>query len=248
MILREPLAGKYKAMQPKSIDSHLRLSEKAYEAIKEYILTADLRHQPPGSRLDEKALVASLNVSRTPVREAMNRLAAEGFLEVVPYKGVFIATKDKKEILSILMVRATLEGMAARLSTSRFENADFATMREMFTPFINAPLDKQRYEFSIANIKFHEFIFEHTDNTPLINMAKTLFDHMRLIRFRTSAFLPRLRSALVQHLELVDIFERRDPETAERHMRSHIEESAQYIDEWDKMHRDSKLLGIVSGE
>ncbi len=220
----------------------------AYEAIKEFILTADLRHMSPGSRLDEKQLVTSLKVSRTPVREAMNRLAAEGFLEVVPYKGVFIAKKDKKETLSILLVRATLEGMAARLATANFEPADFRTMREMFTPFIDSPLEDQRYEFSLANIRFHEFILERSDNRTLISMAKTLFDHMRLIRFRTSAFLPRLQTALTEHLQLVEIFERRDAEAAERHMRAHIEESAQYIDRWDQMHLDSNFQDMVPGD
>ena len=246
MIDMDSQATKQLTMQPKPIDSHLRLSEMAYEAIKEYILTADLRHQPPGSRLDEKQLVKSLKVSRTPVREAINRLAAEGFLEVIPYRGVFTARKEKKDILSILLVRATLEGMAARLATANFRNADFSTMREMFTAFIDAPLHELRYEFSLANIRFHEFILEHTDCGTLIGMAKTLFDHMRLIRFVTSAFLPRLQSALTQHLELIDLFEKREPEAAEKLMRSHIEESVQFIDEWDKAHRDFPSPGIVS--
>jgi DNA-binding GntR family transcriptional regulator len=234
--------------QPKPVNNHLRLSEKAYEAIKEYILTADLRDQPPGSRLDEKRLVDSLKVSRTPVREAINRLVAEGFLDLVPYRGVFIAKKTKKEILSILMVRATLEGMAARLATPNFQQDDFAIMRALFTPFLNSPLEKQRYEFSRANIKFHEFILEHSECDTLIDMARGLFDHMRLIRFRTSAFLPRLQSALVQHLELVDLFEKGDSDTAERTMRAHIEESAKYIDMYDELGRmkeDKKGLTIL---
>jgi DNA-binding GntR family transcriptional regulator len=232
-------------MKPKAISDHLRLSEKAYEAIKEYILTADLRGQPPGSKLDEKQLVAQLKVSRTPVREAINRLAAEGFLEVVPYKGVFIARKTKKDILSILLVRATLEGMAARLATPNFRQGDFAKMREMFTPFLNSSLENQRYEFSQANIKFHEFILKRSDCGILIDIAKTLFDHMRLIRFRTSGFLPRLESALAQHLELIDVFEKRDSDKAERLMRAHIEESAQYIDKWEKLYADSFPEGEI---
>jgi DNA-binding GntR family transcriptional regulator len=230
-------------MFPKPLDSHLRLSEKAYEAIKEYILTADLRDQPPGSRLDEKQLVANLKVSRTPVREAINRLATEGFLEIVPYKGVFIAKKTQKEIVSILLVRATLEGMAARLATPNFSSKDFEIMRDMFAGFKNVPLDKMRYEFSIANIKFHEYVLEHSDCSTLISMSRTLFDHMRLIRFRTSAFLPRLESALAQHLELVDIFEKRDADLAEKFMRAHIEESVQYINKYS-----IDNLGFLKGE
>ncbi len=230
-------------MKPIALSGHLRLSEKAYDAIKEYILTTDLRDQPQSSKLDEKELVAQLKVSRTPVREAFNRLAAEGFLEVVPYRGVFIVRKSKKEIISILMVRATLEGMSARLATHNFSREDFARMRAMFTPFLDSTLEKQRYEFSQANIKFHEFILKRSDCGILIDIAKTLYDHMRFIRFRTSGFLPRLESALAQHLELIDLFEKRDSDKAERLMRAHIEESAQYLDKWEQMHADSPPEG-----
>ncbi|MHB9074278.1 MAG: GntR family transcriptional regulator [Desulfobaccales bacterium] len=218
-------------MQTKSPDNHSRLSEKAYKAIKEYILTSDFRNQPPGSKVDEKVLVTQLNMSRTPVREAINRLAAEGFLQVIPYKGVFIAKKTRNEILSILMVRATLEGMAARLATSNFTPEDFVRMRELFAPFRDCALEEKRYEFSKANIEFHEFVLERSECRILIDIAKSLFDQIRLIRFRTSAFVSRLQSALAQHLELVDTFEKGDSERAESLMRAHIEESAKYIDE-----------------
>jgi DNA-binding GntR family transcriptional regulator len=234
-------------MRPNYINPHQRLSEMAYESIKEHILTSDLRDKPPGSRLDEKVLVAQLQMSRTPVREAINRLVAEGFLHVIPYKGVFIAKKTKKEIISILMVRATLEGMAARLATPNFSREDFASMREIFAPFVNSTLEDQRYEFSKANIKFHEYILERSDCDTLVSMSKSLFDHMRLIRFRTSAFLPRLQSALTQHFSLIDTFEKGNSDKAERLMRAHIEESAQYIDQWEKMHRNSHSDDMISG-
>jgi DNA-binding GntR family transcriptional regulator len=74
-----------------------------------------------------------------------------------------------------------------------------------------------------------------------------LFDQMRLVRFRTSAFIPRLQSALVQHLELVDIFERGDSELAERFMRAHIEESIHYVDQWEQMQQGSSMEGRASG-
>jgi DNA-binding GntR family transcriptional regulator len=234
-------------MTLKAVSPRPRLSEMAYEAIKEHILTSDLRGQHPDGRLDEKLLVDQLRMSRTPVREAINRLVAEGFLEMLPYKGVFIAKKTSKDILSILLVRATLEGMAARLATSNFRREDFIKMRTMFSIFSESTLENQRYEFSLANIKFHEFILERSGCDTLIDIAKSLFDHMRLIRFRTSAFLPRLKSALVQHLELVDTFEKNDSEKAEKLMRAHIEESAQYIDQWEKMHDISPLSDGASG-
>jgi DNA-binding GntR family transcriptional regulator len=80
----------------------------------------------------------------------------------------------------------------------------------------------------------------------LIDIARSLFDHMRLIRFRTSAFPPRLESALAQHLQLVEAFEKKDSHGAERLMRAHIEESAQYIDKWEQMYSDSLPIDEAS--
>ena len=184
-------------MRLKSINPKLRMSEMAYEAIKEYILTSDLREPAPGSRLDERQVVEKLNMSRTPVREAINRLVAEGFLTVILYKGVFIAKKSKNEIISILMVRATLEGMAARLATPNFSKVDFRTMRRLFEPFSISPLEKQRYEFSLANIKFHEFILERSECRCSLIWARTLFDHMRLISFQNLCIPPTLAKCLI---------------------------------------------------
>lgn len=211
-----------------STTTHQRLSERVYEALKEYILAQEYN---PGQevRLDEKQLITQLQVSRTPVREAMARLIAEGLLYNVPYKGVFIAHKTEQEIISIIMVRAVLEGMSARLATANFKNEDFPYMRAMFQPFLEGELAPKRLEFSRANVMLHEFILKRSECDLLIDMAQSLYDQMRMVRFRTSIFPARLESALDQHFKLVDLFEQRQAAEAEALMRSHIEESIQYI-------------------
>ena len=92
------------------------LAEKAYEAIKESLLQMDLTDLSVEDRIDERGLAEQLGVSRTPLREAINRLVLEGFLMVVPRKGIFVVKKSKKEIVEILLVRAALKGLAARLT------------------------------------------------------------------------------------------------------------------------------------
>ena len=88
---------------------------------------------------------------------------------------------------------------------------------------------------------------EKSQCKPLIDIAKGLYDHMRLIRFRTSAFLPRLESALDQHFELIDIFEKGDSELVEKVMRAHIEESVQYIKQWEEIHQKAVSPKINMG-
>ena len=100
------------------------LSERAYEAIKETLLETDLAEISDEERIDERGLAQRLGVSRTPLREAINRLAMEGFLRIVPRKGVYVIKKSKNEIIEILLVRAALEGMAARLATRHVTEKD----------------------------------------------------------------------------------------------------------------------------
>ena len=81
----------------KSIAAPAKLSQVAYESIKESILNVDSDDLEDGGRIDEQALTEQLGISRTPVREAVNRLVLEGFLRVIPRHGIYIATKSREE-------------------------------------------------------------------------------------------------------------------------------------------------------
>lgn len=206
-----------------------KLSQMAYEEIKKSILMIDPKTLPGDERIDEKSLVELLGISRTPVREAINRLVAEGFLKLVPRKGVFVVKKSKEEMIEIIMVRATIEGMATRLATKNISKEDIVKMREIFQPFQLSKLSSQRREYTEANIRFHEFVLEKSQCKKLVEIAINLFDHMRMIRFRTSWFQERIESSLTQHNEIINLFEEGDADKVEQIMRKHIEESARYV-------------------
>jgi DNA-binding GntR family transcriptional regulator len=201
-----------------------RLSEVAYEAIKESILTAELEDLEDGGRVDEKTLAEQLGISRTPVREAVNRLVIEGFLRVVPRHGIYVATKSKEEIIEILHIRSVLEGLAARLTATNATKEDIVRMRGMFAPFHNSNLAERTREYSEANIKFHEFVLERSQCTKLVEIAGNLFDQMRMIRIQTGGYPNRPQISLSQHLEIIEAFEKRQADEAEKLMRNHIEE------------------------
>ena len=110
------------------IEAPASLGEMAYEALKESLLNMDFSELPNNGRLDERVLATSLGVSRTPLREAIHRLVSEGFLKVVPRKGVYIVKLSKQEVIEILLVRAALEGMAVRLATEHVIEKDIEKM------------------------------------------------------------------------------------------------------------------------
>ncbi|MFH1954109.1 MAG: GntR family transcriptional regulator, partial [Pseudomonadota bacterium] len=193
----------------KGIAVSTKLSDVAYEAIKESILTAEVDDLDEGDRVEEKMLAEQLGISRTPVREAVNRLVIEGFLRVVPRHGIYVATKSKEEIIEILHVRSVLEGLAARLTAIHATKEDIVRMRGMFAPFHNIDLSHRVREYSEANIKFHEFVLERSQCTKLVEIAGNLFDQMRMIRIQTGGYPDRPQISISQHLEIIEAFEKK---------------------------------------
>lgn len=207
------------------------LSQIAYEALKESLMRMELSRLPNDGKLDERELAERLGISRTPLREAIHRLVSEGFLRVVPRKGIFVVRRSKKEIVEILLVRAALEGMAARLATQHLTEGDIQKMRELFAPFDPATVKDHSLKYSDANIRFHEMVITLSACEKLVTLASNLFDQMRWVRFRAAAFHDRHPATLVEHLEIINALEARDPDLSERRMRAHIQGLAQYVEE-----------------
>lgn len=206
------------------------LSERAYEAIKEGLLKIDWTQKKAEDRIDERELSESLGISRTPLREAVNRLVTEGFLRVEPRKGVYVVKKSKKEIIEILLVRAALEGMAARLATRYVTDMVIQKMREFFLPFGESSTGGQFIKYADANIEFHELVLKTSHCGKLIELAGNIFDHMRWIRFMTIVYEDRFPKMQTEHLAIIEALEKRNPDLSEKRMRSHIEGLAQYIE------------------
>jgi DNA-binding GntR family transcriptional regulator len=114
-------AGANRVFQPH--EAGTSLADKAYHAIRELIVTLEL---PPGAVIDERALIERLSIGRTPVREALRRLAQERLVEVYARRGMFVTGVDVRDLARISEVRAALEPEAARLAAERASEAERA--------------------------------------------------------------------------------------------------------------------------
>ncbi len=226
----------------KKIERPASLSEIAYKAIKKSLLQMDLSAIEDEQRIDERTLAEKLGISRTPVREAINRLVIEGYLKVVPRKGVFVVKKSKKEIIEILLVRAVLEGLAAKLATEHVTSEEIERMRDIFAPFNKRNIKRKFLEYAEANIRFHELVLQISQCGKLIELAGSIFDHMRWIRFQSVVHENRLIKSHREHLRIIDALEQRDPELAERLMKSHIEALAFY----EQMENSKELAKLAN--
>ena len=203
------------------IDVNVNLKDKAYDALRQAIASMNIYAESEEPRLDERQLSADMGVSRTPIREAFARLEQEGFVRIVPRKGVYVVRKTKREILEMITVWAALESMAARMITLRASDSEISNLREMFVTFENNQLQAKIDEYSEANIRFHQALFGMSHCDLLNSMTENLFVHMRSIRMRTISERNRASRSIIDHMNIIEALEQRDTELAERLVRQH---------------------------
>lgn len=144
----------------KPIDGSSSLKERIYDVLREGIAAMDIYADDAQLKLGERQLSDQLQISRTPIREALARLGQEGLVRVVPRKAVFILRKSVDEILDMIMVWAALESMAARLVSEQVSGRNVASLRELLASFGQDEAKTHLDECSEANIRFHRRILE----------------------------------------------------------------------------------------
>jgi DNA-binding GntR family transcriptional regulator len=215
------------------VETSLGLKDKVYGALKSAVTAMDLYSGNEAPKLDERRLAENLGVSRTPVREALSRLAQEGLVEMIPRRGTFVVRKNKQEILEIISVWAALESMAARLATQVATDEEIGRLRRLFVTFEGATGPQARIdEYSDTNIQFHQRIIALSKSELLKKMADSLFVHMRAIRAQTITERDRADRSIIDHLHIIEAIEARDTELAERLVREHSFGLAEHINNY----------------
>jgi DNA-binding GntR family transcriptional regulator len=195
-----------------------QLGESAYERIREAIRSGDLE---PGHRITESDLAKWLNMSRTPVREAVSRLETEGLLTYVPRQGLTVAQLDYQAVMELYEMREVLEGTAARFAAHHAALAEIETLREMLD--LEADLgESDPKRGAKANRHFHQIIYHAAHNRYLLKTLNALSDSMMLLGDTTLALPGRHATALEEHRAIVDAISARDADRAQQAACNHI--------------------------
>ena len=204
-----PLAG----------DAELSASERVYLALRQRIVSGQLKD---GCRLVETRLAARFNVSRTPVREAVKRLTADGLVAPDALKGLVVVAVGPEEVDEIFQVRGALDGLAAALAAERITADSVARLRRA-NDRVRAGLDAGDLAGMVeANLAFHSEIFAVAGNGTLTRIADGLNAFVSRTSSRSFGSPERVREALVEHEEIVAALARRDGEEAARLSREHM--------------------------
>jgi DNA-binding GntR family transcriptional regulator len=204
---------------------------KAYDALKDAILKMDIYAKPEQVMLDERALSEKLGVSRTPIREAIAMLEQDGFVRIIPRRGIIVVKKSKDEIVDMIRAWAALESMAARLITAVAKKSDISALRDFFRDFTedHRPQDNIA-EYSHANTAFHQALISLSQSPVLVSMTNDILLHVRGHRQLTIGRADRIAASLPEHLAIIEALEDRDTERAERLARDHTLGLATYVE------------------
>ncbi len=220
-----------KELQIRPIEDATSLSARIYEELKTAISRMNIYDAEAELRLDERSLSERLGISRTPLREALMRLDQEGFVTIVPRRGIYIVRKTKDEILEMITVWAALESMAARLATEVASDADLARLQDFVGPFDGDRVTGHMSEYSDANIHFHQTIIGLSGCALIGSITDGLFRHVRAIRNRTIYEKDRARRSVADHTAIVDALMRRDADRAAALVREHTMKLHQHVKE-----------------
>lgn len=179
-------------------------SDKAYEHVKGGILAGDI---PPSTFLTEGQLAEEVGISRTPVREALLRLQAEGMIELFPKKGALVVAPTPREMREVFEARALIEEWAAGQMWSRRDEA-LPALREKLDEMSAAMKVDDVSGFSAADRAFHEVVVEAAGNSVIARQYSHLRDRqIVIVAGNLRGDKPRMTKSLRQHRELLRLVE-----------------------------------------
>lgn len=195
--------------------------ERVYERVKR---RAMLFGFDPGQKVKEGALAAEFGVSRIPVREALNRLVTEGFMNFIPNKGFFCRDIDAAEILSLYQVRAALEMWSFRMACGTAKDAELMEFCDSWSdPGAMAKFDS----LDIYDAEFHSALAALSGNQILLKQLRQIEDKILAFRNLELEDAKRRDKTLEEHRNVVDLLRDRQAETGSLLLERHILGSAE---------------------
>jgi DNA-binding GntR family transcriptional regulator len=220
----------------------LSIREHAYLYLKEMILEGELK---AGDRLIERELAGKLNISRTPIREALFRLESQGFVKTVPRKGVVVSNISESEVIEVFTILASLEVLAVKMAAQRMDQETQQELEQKIQELL--ALEEQAEEdFNLEHIQMNRLINKASKSPKLFEILSGLIDYIHMAANMGYETPGRRKESLREHIDIMKALRDKEAELAEYLMRIHIENSKKayitYIKNIkEKMNRKDKV-------
>jgi DNA-binding GntR family transcriptional regulator len=212
------------AMQPGMLN-RVPLRDQAAEVLRAMVVSGALSS---GDRINEADLAARLGISRGPLREAIQRLGAEGFIEFHQNRGAFVRTFNLDDLRQMYEAREVIEVKAAQLAADRATDDGIARLQDLLSS-VDEVLRTDTSGAYPVDHDLHELVLDLSGNPYLQRAGVDLQNQVRLARIKSGSSPERARQALTEHQGIIAAIAARDPKRAGKTMSSHIQNSLKHL-------------------
>ena len=209
-----------------NLDNYKPLRDVVFENLRTAILEGNIK---AGQRLMEVQLAEQLGVSRTPIREAIRKLELEGLVVMLPRKGAYVANMSFKDLIDVLEIRASLEGLAASLAAERRNDEDIIDLEKLAKEFETCVRETNIEGVLKTDIDFHEKIFMMANNKKLYQLITSLWEQVHRFRVTYVSDYDASLSLVEEHNKILQAIKDGDSELAKKYATEHIELAEQFF-------------------
>ncbi len=202
------------------------LRELVFDTLREAIIMGEI---PPGTRMMEEHLAEKLEVSRTPIREAIRQLEREGLVEIAPRRGAYVAGMSPKDCHEVLEIRAALEGLTTELAAQRATKEEVQRLEEIVERFFLHAQHKDIQGLIQEDTAFHEVIYQASRNKRLLQMINGLRDQVQRFRITYISHLDRVHELAQEHQKILEYIAKGDAKHARDIAEHHVRNFESYI-------------------
>ena len=208
------------------MNEYLPLRDVVFNTLRQAILKGELK---PGERLMEIALADKLGVSRTPIREAIRKLELEGLVVMAPRKGAKVASITERDLNDVLEVRKGMEVLAISLACKRITGEELEKLETIEQSFQKLIESGNLTELAEMDVKFHDTIYQATNNQRLVQLLNNLREQMYRYRMEYLKDIAVRRTLAEEHKAICRALRERDEQQAEQYVSIHIDNQQKAI-------------------
>jgi GntR family transcriptional regulator, rspAB operon transcriptional repressor len=223
-----PLPANSRERQAMSVvfDRQMNIPKQVYDVLRGKILSVELK---PGESINERRLSEWLKVSRTPIREAVRRLADDGLISIVPHVGTSVSLIRAHRIAELHLVRTSLEALTARAAAERFDAKAELILKELIDRQTETLAEPDYLRNIAIDSEFHHAIARIGGLTVTWEILRQVMGEITRIRHLSIRTPGRLTQPIEEHREILGALKNHSPEKSERAMRTHLERSYRSI-------------------
>jgi DNA-binding GntR family transcriptional regulator len=195
-----------------------RLPQRAYHIVRLAIRDLIL---PPGKMILEREMAEALQMSRTPVREALVRLETEGMVRLIPRRGFIVEPIEREDLKQIYEIVETIDGLAARLATARVGELEIGLLESLIEQQEEALEQKNLKKWAVLDDQFHHLIIDYAKNKRLRAVIDSHSDQLYRARLFTINHRPLPFHSIVEHKAIISCMKAKDSNAASVLMQSH---------------------------